>query len=614
MRTRSKHLIVGALLMACMSGVLSPPSFAEGRRLNNLVTELVHLDSVALEAVAPITFTNPREGWIYLGFDADIPPDGHVDLLNADIEPPAVIIHRDARNAGRADSMRWMTAGEHKLRVSGKGGAAVRSLSVRTMPETHYVRYPDKPRFPQLGSFDWPWLKQHVLSSVNTVVGFPSPETEEAINEWTASGRKFIAYGSLPHDKDLTGEKAFDTWYTNPGFQDARLSGMIADEFNGRQNPLYPAWTDGMRLLGAKVKDSGKRFYAYCGGPGMYSRPESRALVRAVFDAGFYMAWERYHHEMPTEPEARAFMDSILGREMTEWRRVFPDCQRQMVMVLGLFAGGPDLDVQPQVNYKVWMDMQMQYLATQPQFDGLFGVHWWCASWSTEELLRWESALYRHYCIEGRTDLLSSQRGWTYLLDHIQNPDFFDTGAPGANGLDGWTAAPAGPDSLKAGYLERYAQVENRYWQRGVYPDDPAGNSYLWTKRQADKPNKVSQQIRHLEPGKVYTVQLITADYQDIVQGKSEQKAHAVSLTVDGADLLPEGGYQSVPVSSPWSHEQLPFKNGPAWFNHHRVMFRAKASTAQLTISDWASPTEPGGPVGQELMSNYVQVQPYYEE
>ncbi len=608
MKFRSNRFLAASCVLAVSVLGLSFSVFAEGgHRLNNLVVELCHMDSMPVDSTQAITFFNPRDGWIYSAFDAETPSTQFVELINADTPEPVVFLRKDAGTPGRVEAMRLFTKGEHRLRFRGEGVSHVQALTIRTMPETHYVRYPDQPKYPQLGNFDWPWLKKHVLSSVNTVVGFPSPKISPEIDEWIALGRKFISYGSLPHDEGLTGPMAFDSWYKNPGFQDPRISGMIADEFNGRQHPFYPAWTEGMRLLGEKTKGTGKQFYAYCGGPGMYSRPEARKLVHTVFDSGFYIAWERYHHEMPTLGEAKELMDKLLGKEMTRWQAEFPQCQRQMVMVLGLFATGPDLDVQPQVNYKVWMDMQMQYLATNPLYDGLYGVHWWYAGASSEEILRWESALYRHYCIEGRTDLLSESRGWTYALDHVQNPDFSKT-------LEPWEVQPAASDTMQSRYLERYAQVENRYWHRGEYPDDPAGNTYLWTKRQADKPNQAVQTIRNLVPDKLYTVQMITSDYQDIIQGKSEQKQHAVSLVVDGAEILPEGGYQSVAQSSPWSHEQLPFKNGPAWFNHHRVMFRAKSPTARLTISDWAGAGNPGGPVGQELMFNYIQVQPYYEE
>ena len=48
------------------------------------------------------------------------------------------------------------------------------------------------------------------------------------------------------------------------------------------------------------------------------------------------------------------------------------------------------------------------------------------------------------------------------------------------------------------------------------------------------------------------------------------------------------------------------------YLTYHRVVFRAKATEAVLTISDWASTTDPGGPIGQELMYNFIEVQPYF--
>ena len=49
----------------------------------------------------------------------------------------------------------------------------------------------------------------------------------------------------------------------------------------------------------------------------------------------------------------------------------------------------------------------------------------------------------------------------------------------------------------------------------------------------------------------------------------------------------------------------------PDYMNYHWRVFRAKGKTAKLTVSDWVSDTEPGGPVGQELMFNFIEVQPY---
>ena len=52
----------------------------------------------------------------------------------------------------------------------------------------------------------------------------------------------------------------------------------------------------------------------------------------------------------------------------------------------------------------------------------------------------------------------------------------------------------------------------------------------------------------------------------------------------------------------------------PYWMNYHWRVFRAKANTSQLTVSDWASDTAAGGPAGQELMYNFLEIQPYIGE
>jgi hypothetical protein len=54
--------------------------------------------------------------------------------------------------------------------------------------------------------------------------------------------------------------------------------------------------------------------------------------------------------------------------------------------------------------------------------------------------------------------------------------------------------------------------------------------------------------------------------------------------------------------------------NNRAWMNYHQRVFRAAGETAELVISDWASDTEPGGEIGQELIFNFIEIQPYMED
>ena len=51
----------------------------------------------------------------------------------------------------------------------------------------------------------------------------------------------------------------------------------------------------------------------------------------------------------------------------------------------------------------------------------------------------------------------------------------------------------------------------------------------------------------------------------------------------------------------------------PFYMNYHWRVFRANAATAQLTVSDWATPTDPGGPEGQEIVYNFLELQPYLQ-
>jgi hypothetical protein len=44
------------------------------------------------------------------------------------------------------------------------------------------------------------------------------------------------------------------------------------------------------------------------------------------------------------------------------------------------------------------------------------------------------------------------------------------------------------------------------------------------------------------------------------------------------------------------------------------MVFRARSETARLTISDWLSEDQAGGPAGQELMYNFIKVEPYFPE
>jgi len=103
---------------------------------------------------------------------------------------------------------------------------------------------------------------------------------------------------------------------------------------------------------------------------------------------------------------------------------------------------------------------------------------------------------------------------------------------------------------------------------------------------------------------------MFTADYADM----SAKKKHAVSVTLEETKTIPGKGFVAVCCNhSAHRHGEYTGERR-AWMNYHWTVFRASRETAKLRIADWASANEPGGPAGQELMFNFVQIHPYFGE
>jgi len=305
---------------------------------------------------------------------------------------------------------------------------------------------------------------------------------------------------------------------------------------------------------------------------------------------------ERYLSEQPTEAAAEELLKRALVEEMLRWRKAFPGVERHLVICLGIMSAPPEsLNVDPSVNYKVFLDMQFNVLANSPAFQGLYGVMTYTSGYADEEVVRWVGRLYRHYCIEGERGMLSMD---PYRLTHIENPDF-------ENGPQGWTLYPAEKGSMAVRRMKGYS------WLQGRYPRTEKGDTFLWMRRSIRRPNVAVQTVKHLTPGKTYSLKMFTADYQDLLNGRSVRQRHAVSIELENVELIHDKCFQHV-FANCYSHHLGPFDDKHrAWMNYHVRVFRAKAETATLRISDWLSWNEPGGPVGQELAVNFIEIQPY---
>jgi len=143
-------------------------------------------------------------------------------------------------------------------------------------------------------------------------------------------------------------------------------------------------------------------------------------------------------------------------------------------------------------------------------------------------------------------------------------------------------------------------------------PADPEhiGDTFLWMKRSEKGPNTFSQAIKGLEPGRLYSMKMFSCDYNDLVNPKARKLEEATSfigsVVLEGVDVDAKRSFTEMYASAP--EPKI-----PVWITYHWKVFRAKAATAKVIVSDWQSGKEPGIPFGQEQTFNFLEIQPYRE-
>ena len=320
--------------------------------------------------------------------------------------------------------------------------------------------------------------------------------------------------------------------------------------------------------------------YAYIGGSGKKLNQEiiGPTFVQHSDDCDFRIGLERYIFEVSSEQKSKdvlqLFVDGI-----ADWVAKEPAVREQMVLAFGLFSMPPGgINKQPNVDYHVWMDQQMNVVANHPVMAGMAGLNWWTSLQADEETVRFVGKLYRHYAIEGKTELLTKD---PLFLTHIQNADF-------EKAVEGWTLHAAEEGSIQAKSFPRYGRIEGRFMGLGR-PADPEhiGDTFLWMKRSEKGPNTFSQTIKNLQPGRLYSLKMFTCDYQDLINPRKKNQEEAAqrlsaSVSIEGVEVDSEAFVQrGLCIESRAADprlDHLPLES-----------VQATSTTATLTVSDWPS-------------------------
>ena len=554
--------------------------FGEATMLNNFVAELLRAEVAGGE----VRFVNPRDGWVLI------------------------------RAPGEPERMRYFDRGEHVVPIAGSG-----EVIVRAIPEMIYTElgYKPAPFMKSYGPYTWDYLKRNsVLDNVNVVLIRDSKGLAAHLEEWRERGGRELYYWNLHwllrSADPLNADAAFNQWTSGGAFRGKDSYGIMLDELGGTSYPAeYPYFTEAVKRIAADPAFAGKVFYPYCAG--LYQTEQSRAFATAVLDGGYRLAEEKYLLEQSTEAEARAYMNERLRLNMLRYQDYFPGAATQTILTLGFISLPQETqDIDPNVDFKVYLDMQMHLLANEPAFRGLYGLLWYHGAYADEEFLRWSAELNRHYCIEGRRDRLTND---PYMLPHISNGDFERDAA-------GWDLDPAERGSVFTTRTLGYGWLQGRF-QRDVWGEDGdatggglpegMGDCMIVLRRSGRKLNRITQTVRKLEPGRLYSLRLITADHDELMSGKSVAQDHGIRVTLDHAEIIPQYSLTET-ITNGSAHTSALFRLGNnLHMNWRRIVFRATRETTRLVISDWGDDKNPGAKIGQAVAINCVQLQPYLE-
>jgi len=407
---------------------------AEPRRLNNFVTELLHVEQQPPAAGQAFTFVNPRDGWVFFRSTAPVRDRQGILIVLAPQKSP-LLWHWPGR-PDTLEAMRYLPKGEYALTVHGVQGAALKSLTVRAIAEIVFDVYGANPHLSAYGPHDVDFLKRSgVADTCNMLTASPAA-ADVFLLEWTMLHGKHVlgdvGVVQTVADKDVTAETAFRHWAERDDAFPAS-QGVFVDDFRMDESMEKhgAAWRGGLERFSRERPD--RLLYVYIGTEYPYPGTNGTRLepfVRPLLATRAVFAYEFYLFERATEAEARADMARRFGENMRGFHAYAPEFQKRMIFTLGFLCGVPvSLNRNPAANYKTHLDMQFHEIATNPLFDGARGVEMYRSTYCDDEYLRWGVKLCRHYCIEGNTERLSSD---PYRLDHVVNPDF-------VAGLEGWT-------------------------------------------------------------------------------------------------------------------------------------------------------------------------------
>lgn len=549
------------------------------RRLNNLCTEVLNKPLEPVSDIQEFSFTNSRDGWIYLavqdagGQPVEVVMDGKTTVLDGE--------------SLNNESFHDVPMGRHTLAVRNtlNGGRIV----VRAIAETLNYCPVVNSIVTENPTYDWDFQVKYGLPAITTQNGGSIPD--EKLGWFRRQGYRWIANQmstNLKDDEDLTARLD-----QSRGMIDDRYDGVTCDEQFFFQPVMLQRYTRGLH---AYTNPKNRLIYSWIVGKPATVGIDQEFLSECVNASGGRgrLLLEAYCHTAGTEQGARETIADKIVDNVRQIRNAFPNVLQSLGVILGNFNQVPILSLHhhPEVDMKYFLDLQLNSIANDPCMDGLGAVGYWGSYYADHEFHRWSYMLLRHYVVEGKTTMLSDEYGFSYRPGHVVNGDFTE-------GFQGWEKS----GNVTTEKYTGYANASQNRWGGNM----GVGDTMAVFSKQEDEVSTLSQTAQNLVPGRTYLLQFATCDVDYVKKRDSSAGDFGIRATLDdGAEIREDLSWQYVDRrGEKGRYEQ---NNGVARINLHHIVFTALKDKVEIKLDNQLSKP------GENLGVNFFAVTPFLLE
>jgi hypothetical protein len=547
-----------------------PATHTVGRRLNNLVVELVAEDVPSDDA--SFEFTLADESWVFVALQkagSAVEIDGE-EIIGS--------------HSPGGETFRRVAEGRHVLRA--RGGKDGRILVRKIAEIFNYTSFVNS-FVAENGPYGWPFCEKYVFPATTTQNGGEIKADEASV--YRRRGGKWFA--SIGVSSATSAADVLNRLRGSSILRSEQFDGLTCDEEFFDKPSKLADFTAGLKAFNAAYQGD-KIVYTWA-----TAKPSSPGVDQAFLSAcanasrgrGRILC-ETYCMTRATEAEAKAYFADHIAGTMRKVAALYPDAFKSTGLILANYTQIPIISVwhHPEVDYKYFLDLQFNLIANDPIFRDMPITGVWGSYYADREIHRWTMAILRHYCVEGRTDMLSEKFGFRYLPGHVANNDFVD-------GLAGWTATGE-VRTDKAGDLA-YPVEGRRSHAVGQ------GDTYAYLVKKPGETASVAQTVKGLVPGRQYCLRICLFDAKDLRARRAAPRRIELDVAL--------GASARIDTDLSWRHVAKPRKRSPragAFVNYEQIVFRATAPEVELRVSNDAAPD------GSELGVNYVSLCPFFPE